>query len=90
MGEQLLKALEAEDPSLRAAAAYALSRVPDREKVDDRVKQTLPKLLADEALPVRVAGVMLAEAVLGERLEFDPEADAEARGKAAASILSRL
>ncbi|MFV1960104.1 MAG: hypothetical protein ACC662_11910, partial [Planctomycetota bacterium] len=74
--------LASDDPSVRAGAAYALSRVPDRAQVADEARKALPALLADPALSVRLAGVLLAEAVLGRSIDFDPPADEAVRRKA--------
>ncbi len=71
--------LGAEDDAVRAAAAYALSRAPDRAAVETVAWAAVPALLADESLDVRVAGALLAEAILGRPLAFDPAADPATR-----------
>ncbi len=82
--------LASEDPAARAAAAYALSRVPDLGSVASDARKALPGLLMDDDLSVRTAGVLLAEAVLGGPVTYDPAADAAARGKAVDQLKQRL
>ncbi len=90
LAPKLVPLLGSDDAAVRAGAAYALSRVPDRASVDAEVKASLATLLAADSVEVRTAAVLLAEAVLGERVAFDPAAPADARARALDALRPRL
>jgi hypothetical protein len=87
---RLLALLGKDEPEVRAAAAHALSRAPDLEASRDSLRPHLLPLLEDPAPAVRTAGLLLAEAWLGEPIAFDPAAPEAARRAALAEIRARL
>jgi hypothetical protein len=82
LAARLAALLDHDRPDVRAAAAHALSRVERDAEANVRARAALPRLLVDDDLPVRIAGRLLAEAVLGRPVVFDPEAPPEARQRA--------
>lgn len=79
-----------EDVPVRAAAVHALSRIPDLADVREEAERVLLAQLLDDALEVRIAGRLLAEALLGSPVDYDPKAGEAARRKAVDEILDRL
>lgn len=89
-GPHLLPLLEADASEQRVAAAHALTYAPDLQELAPQVRPHLRALLADEARGVRTAGLLLAERVLGEKLDFDPAAGPAERAAALARLKGRL
>lgn len=91
-GEPLaVAALADSDAPARAAAAWALSRLgPLSASSRGPAARAAVALLAAPSLEERTAGLLLAEALLGERLAFDPSGAAAARQEALARIAPRL
>jgi hypothetical protein len=76
--------------AVRAASAYALARVPDAAAADESARAAVLRLLADEAVEVRTAAVLLAERLLGAPVDFDPAGDAASRAAALERIRTDL
>ena len=90
LAPRLAALLTHDEGVVRVAAAHALSRVPDLDVVRAEAAAALPRLLLDEDLAVRIAGALLAEALVGEPLDYDPSASEGARREALDAILDRL
>lgn len=79
-----------EEPAVRVAAAHALSLVPDLDAARADAVKALPGLLLDNSRSVRTAGALLAEALVGAPIDYDPAAGEGARREALDRLLDRL
>ncbi len=77
-------------PGVRAAAAYGLRGVPDRKVADAEARAAVPGLLDDDVQSVRLAGALLAEALLGAPVTFDVNASRTQRAASIQEIKRRL
>jgi hypothetical protein len=85
LAERLAPRLADGAPPVRAGAARALARVP-LGAAEPAARAALARLLADEDLDVRAAGLALAERLVGRALDFDPAAPPAARAAALAAL----
>ena len=88
-GSRLLRMAKLD--SNRAAALYALSRIPDLDGVQSELQARMRGFFMEaDDVETRTAGLLLAERLLGESLDWDPSAPKDQRDKALEPILKRF
>lgn len=88
---RLAQGLASQDPALRALCAWGLARlVPLESALRAKSLEATRSLLRAQGHEERAAGLLLAEALLGERLAFDPAGTSQEREAALTSLLPRL